>query len=144
MPSHIDRYLDQLQEQKIGADVLPSDLLSFLMGSDVEKTIGRYRYRKPSGIDKNHRENLKYVSKESLPYVKRKKLFCFISYVNGDSAWYSFVDSKVYDYNHEIRLFNDQIGRDRADPRSLWQPMDYKDWLRLVTTKKKYDAWTNK
>ncbi len=74
-------------------------------------------------------------AKEMLKIIKDYKLFGILAYGNGDTAWYSFRDKKVYDFNHELGLFNIKPNR------QMHRPAPYKQWANEVLSEKRYDAF---
>jgi len=70
-----------------------------------------------------------------LTAITKYKLFAILAYGNGDTAWYSFRDKKIYDFNHELGLFNIK------PHRQMHRPVLYKQWANEVMSEKRFDAF---
>lgn len=70
--------------------------------------------------------------------VKEKlKLYPIFSYGNGDYAWYSFADSRVYDYSHDFNGFSGYLPPDQKKyQRQVHTPMRYPLWERSILSGK--------
>jgi hypothetical protein len=117
---------------------LPTDLINFLTGR-VSPTI--------VDIKKLNKEEIKFLivsakhnaddylerAKNSVQLVKDLQLYCIYRYKNGDTAWFSFVDEKIYDYNYELAGFNKLIQQDKtvrlSDKQGLNEDVPYKQWI---------------
>ena len=77
--------------------------------------------------------------------IKRLKLIGILSYGNGDYAWYSLVNGKVYDMNLDVDEFSGFLSKDNKKyQKDMWPPMPYSKWERSVLSGNHIDAWNNR
>ncbi len=142
----------------MNATQLPSEIQTSLLNQIYPSKYGQrkkgyFKKRtKPysiSDIQRSHKDAMKWFTMTSklgsdlditqaamlLTTIKDYKLFGILEYGNGDSAWYSFRDKKVYDFNHELNLFNNK------PHRQMHRPAPYKQWANEVLSEKRYDAF---
>ena len=141
----MNNYLTLLLEQATNKS-LPSDLIQYLVRRLYPSMYsGTHQVKDVMKTNKDLLIWLKH-DRRAMPFQKSKDLFGIFSYGNGDSAWYSFRDKKVYDFNHELGIFNPQ-----ATPiqrKELWMAQPYKQWIRDTFPKGSknslhMDAWKN-
>jgi hypothetical protein len=110
---------------------LPKDLISVVKAIYNKKGI---KYN----IKKIHKDGLIWItSNNDKQFIRKKELYCVYDYDNGDTAWFSFVDNKIYDFNHEIGMFNIF----HKDQKDVWKEKLYKEWLKDLKDKKHMYAW---
>jgi len=81
-------------------------------------------------------------SQKNLQIVKRLKLIGIYGYGNGDYAWYSLVNGKVYDMNHDLGNFSAFLSKQNLKYKNrLYPPMTYKQWATTILNSKRMDAW---
>jgi len=133
----LENYLHELNSQYTSKD-LPRDLVDALL-KDIypprDKTI-----KNINDMDSEHDHELKYLNNISLKFIDVMNLRWIYTYWNGDSAWYSFKDKKVYDYNHELEEFNDYK---RKNDIKLNHAIFYKNWIQEVEAELHDDAWAS-
>ena len=141
MKKLIENYLQELYlKESIQFKKLPKDLLNTM------RKHKEFQYmHSVDEIDKLHNDEMKFFhdklkeSKEELNLIKIKKLYCILNYGNGDTAWYSFKDKKVYDWGHEGNSFYPLS--DKKSKNRLWKPVLYKQWMKDVISGKHQSSW---
>ena len=132
----IDPITQYILEQE-SINNLPPDLVSFLLTKLYPANWkGKHTIK---DIEDAHNNAMEWTDKRHASFIKSLKLYGVFSYVNGDSAWYSFKNKKVYDYNHSMYQFNDQMSG--QDKKNGWPAVNYKQWMKDTITKKHIDAW---
>jgi hypothetical protein len=133
-----EQYLQEIQGNKYKTiKELPSNIVSDITKINKKNLLtkiydsGWYWINSDDTNDKNM--NLKFISKYDLCPI--------FSYSNGDYAWYSFSNKKVYDYNHELNTFNDLAAGKRHPKNELWLATPYPVWLQQVINNKSKDAF---
>ena len=143
----LSEYLRLIQENEEfnKARLLPKDLVELLMKHLYPTRYGKNKIKNTNDIDKESEEiyqwldNDKQHSKSNVKFYNDMKLYAIYSYWNGDSAFYSFRDKKIYDFNHELGAFNEVV---KGDPK-LTKPAPYKQWIQDVLDLKHEDSWIN-
>ena len=80
--------------------------------------------------------------KKSLEFIDSQKLYWIYPYGNGDSAWYSIKDKKIYDWNHELGAFNALLKNHKENYVSrLSDDVDYQTWMDEVDKGLRVYAW---
>jgi flavodoxin len=74
--------------------------------------------------------------------INKLKLVGIMSYGNGDYAWYSLVNGKVYDTNHDLGDFSAFLSKENSGQKNkVWPPLTYKQWRQSVLSNKHIDGW---
>jgi hypothetical protein len=77
--------------------------------------------------------------------IRKLKLVGIYSYGNGDYAWYSLANGRVYDMNHDIGDFSGFLSKENIKYKNqLWPPMPFNQWVSSVLSGKHIDAWNNR
>lgn len=84
--------------------------------------------------EKNSKQDQEWA-KRMLKTIAKYKLVPILSYGNGDSAWYSLLNGKVYDHNHDYGKFSNSPTKD------MYGPTEFKSWARDVMARKRIDAY---
>ena len=141
--------------ESMSVSKLPKDLVNSLLtelypkdrkGSYSIKDIERenkearewFNYKRKDLYGKLDPEEIKNM-KDQEDFTNKNKLIGIYSYINGDTAWFSFKDKKVYDFNHEIGKFNDII--DHEFIKKVESSVHYKQWIKDVKSGKHDEAW---
>jgi hypothetical protein len=160
MVNVLDKYLIELQIKPPNPSVtkLPPDVLKtvltvvlpfyegktkkkgFIKRREVEKT---YSVGYLQGISKSAWESLVYDeqpkwSKGNLRTATKKQLIGILNYGNGDHAFYSLKDGKVYIWAHDYGDFTHKVAE--KSKKYLWQPMSFKKWVQTLKTGRMIDA----
>jgi hypothetical protein len=153
--------LDKLIEVKLqevfstfrSAKDLPKSLLKFLANPKIqawgmygnpgnEKLLAPVTARR---IDMLYRETIQFLKsmEKEYEFVNRNfqhiaslQLYTIFVYRNGDTAWYSFSNKNVHDFNHDLVLFNSL-----SNKAGLTKVVGYKQWMSEIISGKRIDAW---
>jgi len=116
-------------------ELLPEDLKSGLM--ELYKKEKNIRNPNLKHIAQENKSNMIWIKgNRDKSLIKKNKLYGIYGYINGDSAWFSLSDNKVYDFNHELGLFN-VFYKDTG----VWLAQPYKQWLKDAISRKHDSAW---
>ena len=117
-------------------DLIPDDLKQGLIELNI-----KYHRTKKLFLNNEHKSNLKWVKEPNdKQLIKRRELYCIYNYLNGDTAWFSILDKHIYDFNHELGMFN----KFSKDQHLLWKEQPYKKWLKDIKSETHVDAWKDK
>ena len=135
----------QIIHESVTISSLPNDLINFLISNEGNK-VNNQRNKTKNDIIKNHinnsktlkefAENSEFPWNKTLKFITDYNIIIVFSYRSGDYAGYSIKDSNIYDFNHDIGTFN-ILKKEEGGTKAI----NYKDWINLVRTEKRIDAW---
>lgn len=152
----INEYLQYLQES-YNSKALPKDLIKAMRDNNIFHSM-----QDVDKIDKLHKAEISFfhdqlkqatrskkkdpewfrMVKDELALIKSKKLYCILNYGNGDTAWFSFKDKKIYDWGHEGNSFYPIKSPEfPSGKKRCWSPTSYKQWIKDVINRKHIDSW---
>lgn len=140
-------YLKNLQESnsllhtlKENINLAPTTLPEEIQSSLITKIYPRYDRGKHTlksiGKVAKDASNMQWTSANTA--IRNKlKLYPIFAYGNGDYAWYSFTNGKVYDYSHDFDGFSGYLSSEhRKYQKQVHPPMTYKMWEKSILTGK--------
>ena len=167
----INQYLDFLQEST-NIKNFPKDLINYMLEYEMfnhENKIPKTYSQALKSIDFVHKQQIEMFNsfitgknwthkevekwnidleeeasfaKKGLDFIKKMNLYCIFSYGNGDYAYFSFKDKKVYDHGHEGNGFYPiKYPEFPFEKKRCWPPTPYKQWLKDVSSGKHQDSW---
>lgn len=106
---------------------IPKDLRDFLLKYAYPKRYGAAK----TSIEKEHKSAMMWIdsskNNKNKQLVNQKDLIGIYNYINGDVAFYSTKDSKIYDFQHSTDKFT--------------KSFPYKKWI-IDIKKGKVDTWS--
>jgi hypothetical protein len=91
-------------------------------------------YKLNTTVEKQNKSSYGWIEGKNLNIIRKLKLIGILNYGNGDAAWYSVVDGKVYDYSHDFDGFSSFLSSN--DQRYIHPPMLYDKWEKSVLSGK--------